>query len=344
MAHIEMGDQGHQNGLSKRIIETRLLHVWDLVIRQELTSAALPLILLGLALAIFHRGFFSAYNNQSLLTQSAIFTIVGLSQLAVLSIGQMNLALPAISVSSGMLLAYLVKSENWSFLPATLTALALGIIMGLLQGVLIAFAKLNPFIVTLGLASFYSGLMFAISRGAFFADFPGMLGNMGSKHLFALPVITWIAIVSVFASFVIFYRTLSGREMLAVGANARAALFSAIPVGRNIVKAHTLSGFFAATAAIVAIADLGTADTSLGQSWLLPSFAAPVLGGAILLGGRVSAAGTALGAMILVLVNSGLIVLGVNQYWYQAGLGIVVLMSVLLGEARIRYAFGRGMK
>ena len=138
-----MADQGYRSEPGKQTVKLRLLHLWDLAIRQELTGAAIPLVLLGLALAFFHRGFFSTYNNQSLLTQSAIFTIVGLSQLAVLSIGQMNLALPAIAASSGMSLAYLIKSENWSFLPATFAALVLGIAMGLLQGVSVSYTHLT---------------------------------------------------------------------------------------------------------------------------------------------------------------------------------------------------------
>jgi ribose transport system permease protein len=108
-------------------------------------------------------------------------------------------------------------------------------------------------------------------------------------------------------------------------------------VRRRIVLAHSLSGLLAGAAAVLAVANLAEIDTSLGQQWLLPSFIAPVLGGSLLTGGRVTVVGTALGAVLLAVVESGLVVLGFNQYWYQIGLGLILLVAVLIGRARIRY-------
>jgi ribose transport system permease protein len=305
-------------------------------LRVELLGVIVPLLLLAAVLAVVTPNFYSAYTMRSIATQAGIFTVVGLAQLTAISIGQMNLALPAMSVSAGMLFGYVIKDAEAPFLVAALLAISCGMMLGAMQGALIGYLHLNPFIVTLGLASLYTGLMLGISRGASFSSFPGAFGEMGANRFIGVPYIAIYALVVTACAYLLFNKTVSGREMLAVGASPRAARFSAISVPRTILKAHACSGVLAALAALIAVADLGTVDTSLGQSWLLPSFAAPVLGGAVLTGGRVSAVGTALGAVLLVMVGTGLVTMGVNQYWYQVGLGVIVLASVLIGRARNR--------
>jgi ribose transport system permease protein len=322
----------------------RRLTVLDLVLKPNLVSVALPLVILAVALAIIRPGFYSGYTIHSLLVQAGIFTAVGLAQLAVIAVGHMNLALPAMSACSGMVAGFVMIQLGMPAPVAIGLALLAGLALGALQGAIIAFGGLNPFIVTLGLGSLYLGALLSIARGASFTSFPESFAAIGSARIGSVPAIALIAIaVAALAAF-IYTRTVSGREMLAVGASFRAARFSAIKVPWTVVKCHALSGLFAGAAALLAIADLGSVDPSLGASWLLPSFAAPVLGGALLTGGKVSSVGTALGAMLLVLVGTGLVVFGVNQYWYQVGLGVVLLLSVLIGQARSRYTMNRSIQ
>jgi ribose transport system permease protein len=315
--------------------------ILDIILKPSLVSVALPLALLIITLAVLRPGFYSPYTVQSLLVQAGIFTVVGLAQLAVISVGHMNLALPAMSAFSAMTAGYLMVQLGLPAFVAILGAIATGLVLGVVQGVLIAFGGLNPFIVTLGLGSLFLGLLLSIARGASFSSFPEDFAIIGTARIGSIPAIALIAVALATLAAFIYGRTVSGREMLAVGASFRAARFSAIKVPWTVVKCHALSGALAASAALLAIADLGSADPSLGQSWLLPSFAAPVLGGALLTGGKVSSIGTALGALLLVLVGTGLVVFGVNQYWYQVGLGVVLLLSVLIGQARSRYTLNR---
>ena len=119
-----------------------------------------------------------------------------------------------------------------------------------------------------------------------------------------------------------------GRRLLAVGANPLAARFSALPVDRIVVGAHTASGALAGFAAVLVVSRLAVGSPAIGQDWLLTSFAAPVLGGTILSGGKVSVVGTVLGAALLAMIANALVIVGVSQYWYQAGLGLIILGAV----------------
>ncbi len=312
-------------------------------LEKESLGVALPLAAVLAALWVTHPGFYSAYNLQSIAATAAIFAVVGLSQLAVLAIGQLNLALPAISVSCGMLLAYLSTALGFSVLGSIAIALLLGVLMGAIQGLLIGYAALNPFITTLGMASVYTGIMFVIAGTVTFPTVSSALANLGSDDIVTIPDIAWLAVLVALITGVFFRLTVSGREVLAVGASHRTAVFSAIPVARRVVLAHALSGLMAAIAAVLAVANLAEVDTSLGQTWLLPSFVAPVLGGTLLAGGRITLIGTVLGALLLGLLQSALVVVGLSQYWYQVGLGIVLLFSVLAGQARLRFAMRHGL-
>jgi ribose transport system permease protein len=311
--------------------------VGGFLVRQDSLGVVVPLLALVVFLGVTQANFFSAYNVQSITARAAIFLVVGLSQLSVLAIGQLNLALPATSVTAGMLLAYLTNTLKMPLAPALALTLALGVAMGALQGALIAYGGLNPFITTLGLASLYMGALFVVTGTVTYLAVAGSLGNVGTTNVLTVPLIAWLAVAVAVAFYTFFHFTVAGRETLAAGASQRAALFSAIAVRRRIVLAHTFSGALAAAAAVFAVANLAEADTGLGQSWLLPSFVAPVLGGTLLTGGRVTIAGTAFGALLLVLLQTALVLLGVNQYWYQVGLGLVLLLSVLIGQARVRY-------
>jgi ribose transport system permease protein len=139
--------------------------------------------------------------------------------------------------------------------------------------------------------------------------------------------------------FILFRYATLGRQILAAGANPRAAAMSGVPVGRVIIIAHMLSGLLAAIAGVLVVARLAAAMPAVGgQDWLLPSFLGPVLGGTLLSGGFVSVVGTALGALLVSTIRSGLLVLQIGSFWLQFFLGIILLLAVLVDRYRSVYA------
>ena len=134
----------------------------------------------------------------------------------------------------------------------------------------------------------------------------------------------------------VFYRhSVLGRQILAAGANARAAKMSGVPVDRVITISHALSGLLAATAGMMVVARLGAAMPAVGgEDWLLPSFLGPVLGGTPLSGGAVAVVGTMLGALLVTTIRSGLLVLQIGNFWLQLYLGVILLLAVLADRYR----------
>jgi ribose transport system permease protein len=158
----------------------------------------------------------------------------------------------------------------------------------------------------------------------------------------------FLTAVAVSLLLIVLYRfTVLGREMLAAGAAPDAAELSGVRVGRTYVLCHALSGLLAGIAAMMLMARSGAAIPSmagqLGQDWLLPAFLGPVLGGTLLTGGRVSVIGTFLGAFLVTMLASGLLLFQVGEFWVQTFLGLLLLIAVLLDKARRSFLGKRRM-
>ena len=257
--------------------------------------------------------------------------------MCVLSVGQFNLALTAIGAMVGLFSGWLMQEVGLPTVPAILAGLATGCLAGALQGVIIVRAGINPFIVSLALAAAFFGAMLGLTRGASYNRLPPEFVGLGRATILGVPLLLLFSLIVAVAMTVLFRRTAVGRQLLATGANLRTASMSGISTGRLIVAAHTLSGGLAAVAAVMLVARLGSAQPSLGSEWLLPSFAAPVLGGTLLTGGRVMVAGTYLGALLLAVIANGLVLFGVSAYWYQTLLGIVLLAALAIDRGRYSY-------
>lgn len=307
-----------------------------LLLGSDILGVLAPLVLVGGAMTIAFPGFASPFNIDALLATVAVTAVVGLAQLCVLAIGQFNLALPAIGAFTGMALGWLLQVAGMPWPLAVLAAFAFSGLLGFAQGVLIVVLKLNAFIVTLGLASGYYGLMYVTLGNERFQKIGEALPSLGRSAVGIVPNIFIAATVAFVVTWVVVAMTVSGRRLLAVGANPIAARFSALPVGRIVIGAHTASGLLAGFAAILVVARLAVGSPAIGQDWLLTSFAAPVLGGTILSGGKVSVAGTVLGAALLAMIANALVIVGVSQYWYQAGLGVIILGAVTLDQTRLK--------
>jgi ribose transport system permease protein len=226
---------------------------------------------------------------------------------------------------------------------ALAAALFLGGLLGWINGFAIVRSGVNAFIITLATASLFMCGMLILTKAIIYNGVPPEIAAFGRLRWNFVSPLLLIAIVIGAALIVLFRFTTLGREILAAGANARAAELSGVPVGRVIIIAHTLSGLLAASAGLMLLTRLGAAMPSIGQDWLLPSFLAPVLGGTLLSGGAVSIVGAALGALLVATIRSGLLILQVGNFWLQLFLGVMLLLAVLLDRYRNVYAERRGL-
>ncbi len=290
-------------------------------------------------------GFLSSFNLFTLGRSLAVDIVIGFSQMVVLATGGMNLAVGSIGVCAVMMSGFLLQDLGLPIPVGLAGALALGGVLGWMNGIAIVKTGVNAFIITLASASLFLGAMLILTKAVPYNGLPPEIGAFGRARLFSVLSPLLVIAIAIGAVLVVLYRfTALGRQILAAGANPRAAAMSGVPVGRVIVISHVLSGLLAASAGLMVVARLGTAMPATGgEEWLLPSFLGPVLGGTLLSGGSVAVIGTMLGAALVTTIRSGLLVLQVGNFWLQLFLGLILLFAVLVDRYRSVYTERRSV-
>ncbi len=291
-------------------------------------SAALAgAVLLALALTLSTRSFASIDNLQVIAKATAVTIVVGLAQMVVIGAGGMNLAVGATGGIVSVVCGSLMNSFGVPPVVAVAAALAAGTLSGALIGAVIVRGGFAPFIVTLAAGSILTGIALGITQSVPYYHLPDDFQAFGEANLFGVPVIFVVALLLALALGAVFRYASFGRQILAFGANPRAAELSGIPLGRLQVAVYGLSGFLAACASVLLVARLGDGDPAVGKDWLLISFAAPIIGGTRLAGGQVSVLGTVLGALLLGILVNGLVQWNADVFFVQLISGAIILAA-----------------
>ncbi len=286
--------------------------------------------------------FLSSFNIRVLLQAIAVNALIALSQMIIIAIGQMNLSVGAIGGLAAIGFAGMM--EVWG-LPAPLAAaaaLGIGLAAGLVNGAIIAWTGISAFVITLATLSIFKGINLGITEAQPFYGVPAGVKAFGNAVLIGpLPMVAVPAALAAVAIWVTLARLHIGRAILATGGNPHAAELSGISVPGTVVAAHALSGLLAAGAGVLLVARLQIGQPSIGDDWLILSFAAPVIGGAILAGGHVSVAGTLLGVAIVAIITQALVLFDIDPFLVQVVLGCLILGAVGLNRLR-EVRLGRG--
>ncbi len=293
-------------------------------------------------------GFTSPFSLFTIGRQIGIDTMIGLAMMAVIVTGGLDLSVGAIGVCAAMAFGWLAQSLGVPLPLAVPLAILFGVSLGFINGYAVVRSGVHSFIITLASMSIFFGIMIFLSQAQAFNQLPPEVTALGKTRLFGKLSVLLVITLLVCAALSIFYRfTTLGRQMLAAGANPRAAELSGIRTGRVITACHMLTGVLAALAGLMLTARTGAAVPSmaghLGQDWLLPAFLAPVLGGTLLSGGRVSVIGTLLGAGFVTIMTSGLLLMRVGEFWILACLGLILLLAVLTDRLRQGVLRKRGL-
>jgi rhamnose transport system permease protein len=216
-----------------------------------------------------------------------------------------------------------------------LAGMALGAVLGAVNGGLIATARVPALVVTLGTLYVFRGLdyMWATGRQINAADMPSGFLKMGNSTVLGMPVLAMFAVVVLVAVGYYLRNYRSGRELYAIGSDPAAARLSGIPVGRRVFAAFVASGALAGLAGVLHAARFGTIDANAGLGSELNVVAAVVVGGVAIFGGSGSVYGAALGAVLLTTIRAALPVLGINPFWQDAAVGALILAAIGLDRA-----------
>ena len=296
------------------------------------------LVILAVAFHYLSDGRFLSAQNLSIVSQqAAINTVLAAGMTFVILTGGIDLSVGSILAVSAMsaLIASLVPGWGWLGVPAAL-------LTGLLNGALIAFGKLPPFIVTLGSLTAVRGLARLMGGDAtvFNPDLPfAFIGNssvpIGGGA--GIPVLAVIALAVVVLSWYLLRRTVLGVWIYAVGGNAAAARLSGIKVWAILLFVYAASGLLAGLGGAMSAARLFAANgLQLGQSYELDAIAAVILGGTSFVGGIGTIWGTLIGALIIAVLSNGLTLMGVSDIWQFIIKGLVIIGAVALDRVRLQ--------
>lgn len=291
------------------------------------SGAVIAVVVLSVGLSLAAPKFLSADNFTVLAYSVANLAVVAFAQMVVLAAGGMDLSVGAVGGLTAVVVGGLMEVWHVPTPLAILAGLALGAACGALNGVLVVRTGLSAFIVTLATASVFTGLNLGLTQGRPFYYLPDDFKAIGALTVFGVPVLLLVMLAIGAALWFVFSRTGLGRQILAVGANPRAAELAGVPIARSRIVVHALAGFLAAFAGIILTARLGVAQPSIGNDWLLQSFAAPIIGGTPLSGGFLSIPGVIAGALLLTIVANGLIQLNIDPYWTQLFSGLMILAA-----------------
>ena len=305
------------------------------LLRNDLTSVLLPLLVLFIVLVTTSNGFLSAYNITSLLEQITIFVLIGMAQMMVLSLGQFNLALGSMGCLSAISMGFSMQVLGLPVPAAMVVGLVIATLLGWIQGILIARSGINPFMITLALISVFYGIAAALTQGKAYDRLPATIQKINLLKFGPVPATFLVSLIVCALVYFLFRYLDIGKRLLAVGENPRAALFTGIDVKKTITTGHMVSGLLCGIAAIIQISKFGSAQISIGNDWMLTSFVVTVLGGTLLSGGKVSALGTLLGSFLMMFINNLLVLWGVNAYIFQTILGLVLLGAFEVDRARL---------
>lgn len=226
----------------------------------------------------------------------------------------------------------------------TVVCIIIGILIGMVNGALVAKCKLAPFIVTLGTMYIFRGLANIRSGGNTFSSIKGneALGNAGimnfDSRLFAagsfpgVPIAAVLFLVlAVIAAFVL-KKTAFGWHILAIGGNEKAARLSGIKVEKNIIMVYAISGACSALVGLITMAQIAASHPKTGDTWEMNAIAAVVLGGTSMSGGVGTIGGTVIGAFVIGVINDGMTMCGVSEFWQKVIKGIVIILAVLIDQ------------
>lgn len=286
----------------------------------------------AIVLSVVTKQFGTAFNIYTILQTTALYAVIGLSQMVVLAVADMSLAVGGIAGLVTITVGGLYETRHWPIGAAVVGGLVLGLVCGLVNGLIIARINLSGFIVTLATGTVFVGIGYGVTSAIPYSDIPPVLVDLGQGRASFFSFLLAPAIIMAFAVGAGFRWLPIGRSLLAVGGNREAALLSGISRGQAIVIAHAGSGLLAGIAAVMYIGVLGSATPATGNDWLIISFAVPIIGGTALVGGEAPAVGCFVAALVLAAINDVLIVLNVNTEAVTMAEGLLIFAAVIFGK------------
>ncbi|BDB09376.1 ABC transporter permease subunit [Streptococcus toyakuensis] len=302
----------------------------------ELTTV-IALIILMAVITIINSNFLTANNLLNLLLQVTSNALSAFGMTFVILTGGIDLSVGSILALSSALTAGLLGS-GMPITLAILISLILGCILGMMNGLLISYGKLAPFIVTLATMTIFRGATLVYTNGnpitkglsdTFLFQF------LGQGYIVGIPFPVIIMFIVFIVLYVLLHKTAFGKSVYAIGGNEKAAYISGVKLNKVKIIIYSISGMMASISGLIITSRLSSAQPTAGASYEMDAIAAVVLGGTSLSGGKGRILGTLIGALIIGVLNNGLNIIGVSAFWQQVVKGVVILIAVLIDRFKV---------
>ena len=317
--------------------------------RQEVTGFAailrtqpfwvfLAILGLGLVMSVVSDAFMTERNFFNITRNMAFFGIMALGMSAVICTAGIDLSVGSLVGLTGVVTGLIMQAGygiELGFLGCMLVAAA----VGLANGALVAYLKMPPFVVTLGMLSIVVSLARVVSNNQMIWDFgpdQDLFEWIGGESILGVPNVVWVLIILTIVFWWVWRYTTWGRWVIAIGGNAHAAKLAGIPVERVLVSVYVVCSLTAGLAAFLFVGYTGSVTNGMGFTWELTVIAATVIGGANLMGGIVYAVGAPIGAALIELIRNSLLLAGIPALWQQFFVGLFLILAVLLEQIRNR--------
>ena len=292
------------------------------------------LVLFG-GLTLLSDQFLTPDNLANLARQVAIFGIIAIGQLLVILTAGIDLSVGSVLGLSGCVTAELLF--HGTGIPiAILAGLLIAVVCGLINGLLVAYANLPPFIVTLGMLGIARGVVLVFTNASTIQPLPESFSNLANGTLLGIPNLLWIFVIITVAVALVLRRTVFGRYVYAIGSNPESARLAGVPVKTMLVAVYSIAGLLAGVGGVLFTSRLNAGIPTAGTGYELNAIAACVIGGASLFGAKGGAFGAATGALIVATLNNGGNLLAINSFYLQIIIGLLILIAVFFDQWRGR--------
>lgn len=298
------------------------------------TAIVIALLLVVIAATLRNPNFlFSADGFRDLLLTPSLLLLVAVGQAIVIFTRNIDLSVGSVLGLTAYLTGRLfIDVPGIPIIAVFLAGIIVGGMLGLVNGALIALAKVPALVITLGTLYIYRGVnvAWAGSDRINASDLPAAFRGLGTGQILYIPILTIIAIVVLVIAAWVLRNLRSGREFYAIGSDPAAAHLYGLPVTRRIITAFVVSGALSGFAGVLYAARYGTVSSAAGTGWEFQAIGAAVIGGVAISGGVGTVWGAAIGAYLLLTINRALPILGIQDFWQRAVLGALIIGAIVL--------------
>jgi ribose transport system permease protein len=299
-------------------------------------AAAGALIVVFVFLSFASPVFLSADNLFNIGAQTAVVAVIAIGMTLVIITAGIDLSVGSVAALAGVLGVMMMSQAGLPVPVAILGGTLVGAVCGLVNGLLVSVAGLNPFIATLGMLTVARGLTYIFTNAVAVFGAPNSFRLLGQGVIGPIPIpILMIFLVAV-AGYIVLSRTRLGRYAYAMGSNLEAARLSGIPIRRYLTSVYVISGALAGFGGMIAASRVNSGQPNFGIGLELDVIAAAVIGGASLFGGQGTVVGTLIGAFLVALIRNGSVLLDINTFYQQVIIGVVIWLAVIWDQYRRR--------